>query len=298
MGREVKRHYVKVPGSTANLGPGFDTLGMAVDVYLHLKAEVSDKPEVAFSGEGEEQVEKGVNNLIYKSYRKYFSTVKEPFVPVKLSVHNEIPFKRGLGSSSAAIVGGLLLARKFAANKISKQEILNIANSIEGHPDNVAPALMGGMTACCVIDKQVVVSKINIPDSIKLAAIIPDLTISTKDARNILPESVPFRDAVFNVQRVSLLVNSLNTDNVSNLRYCFQDKLHQDYRKQFVPGFDEMVKRGMENGALGVYLSGSGPTIIAVCRSKGVQIVMEIGKVLGKKKISYSVKYLTPVMHV
>lgn len=294
----MRKQKIRVPGSTSNLGPGFDTLGMAVNLYLHLEARVSKKFSIEFTGEGSGQVSEGANNLIYKSYKKYFQKVKEPVVPIELFVNNEIPLERGLGSSAAAIVGGLQLAAKFAKRKLTKEELLDLASSIEGHPDNVAPSLFGGMTACCSIKNKVIVSKINIPKVIKFAAVIPDLTTSTQQARNILPSYISFQNAVFNVQRVSLLVNSFNTGDLSNMHLCFSDKLHQDYRKKFVPGFDEVVRRGLDAGALGVYLSGSGPTVMAVCRNKGALVVREMVKVFIKKRITYTVRYLEPVLKV
>ena len=300
MGSRVKRQEItlKVPGTSANLGPGFDTLGIAINLYLNLSAKISNKFLVEFSGEGEEQIEKGINNLIIKSYKRYFHKVKEPIIPIELSIDNEIPLKRGLGSSASAIVGGLLLAQRMAKKKISEQELLNMATSIEGHPDNVAPALLGGMTACCVVKNKVIVSSVKIPKKIKLTAIIPNLTISTKEARNILPQSIPFKDAVFNVQRAVLLVNSFNSSELENIHYFFSDKLHQDYRKGFIPGFDEAVKKGLESGAIGVYLSGSGPTIMAVCLNKGINVARAIGKVFEMKNIKSRIKYLEPVLNV
>ena len=290
-----KKVSIKVPGSTSNLGPGFDTLGLAINLFLKLEAETSDKLQINVHGEGEKEIPKNNNNLIYRSYQEYFKYVNEPSIPIRLSLKNEIPLKRGLGSSGAAIVGGILTARKFANKKVTDEELLNIAASVEGHADNVTPSLFGGLNACCMIKNKVIASKIKFPKRIKLIAVIPDLNISTKKARAILPKQINFKDAVFNVQRISLLLNSFYTNDFDNMKYYLCDKLHQDYRKEFVPGFDSAVKKGVEAGALGIYLSGSGPTIMAFCKNNNKIIAKVIVDVLKKKNIACRVVHLKPV---
>lgn len=294
--RKKIKVFLKVPGSTSNLGPGFDTLGLAVNLYLNLEAEPNDKLQINVSGEGAEEIKREKDNLVYSSFQEYLKYVNEPCFPIKLSLKNEIPLKRGLGSSGAAIVGGLLIAREMAEKKLSNEELLSIAASIEGHPDNVTPALFGGLNVSCLIKNRVIFSRIELSKSLKLAAVIPDINISTKKARAILPKSVDFKDAVFNIQRVSLLINSFYFKDFDNMRFYFEDKLHQDYRKVFVPGFDKAVEMGMKAGALGVYLSGSGPTIMAFYKNKGNIITKTIADVFNEKNISWRIVYLKPVL--
>ena len=293
--KKSKRISVKVPGSTSNLGPGFDTLGLAVNLFLYLEAEPSDKLLISVAGEGKNEISKNKDNLIYRSYREYFKYIKENVIPINLSSKNEIPLKRGLGSSGAAIVGGVIIAREMAKRKVSNEELLNIAASIEKHADNVTPALLGGFTACCMVKNNVIASRIKFPRDIKLVAVIPKLNISTKKAREILPKQINFKDAVFNVQRVSLLVNSFYTFDFDNIKHYLNDKLHQDYRKDFVPGFDLAMKRGIDAGALGLYLSGSGPTIMAFYRDQGKTVADAIAEVFDRKNIPFKIKYLNPV---
>ncbi len=292
--KKRKRISIKIPGSTSNLGAGFDTLGMAVNLFLNLEAAASDKLQIEVSGEGENEIPANANNLIYRSYRQYFRFVKEKIVPIKLSVKNEIPLKRGLGSSGAAIVGGIILAREMAKKKVSDEELLNIAASVEGHADNVTPSMLGGLTACCMFKNRVIAGKIKFPKNIKLVAVMPDLNISTKKAREILPKQINFKDAVFNVQRVSLFINSLYTSDFKNMKYYLCDKLHQDYRKKFIPGFDSALKKGLEAGAIGIYLSGSGPTIMAFCRDRESIVAKAVTDVLNRKNISCKTVHLKP----
>jgi homoserine kinase len=294
--KKAKNIILKIPGSTSNLGPGFDTLGLAINLFLHIKAEPSDKLYITVSGEGEKEIEKASKNLVYQSYKKYFQCINEEILPVKLSLKNEIPLKKGLGSSGAAIVGGLLLAREMAKKKISDNELLSIATSIEGHPDNVTPSLFGGLIASCLLKDKVIFSKINLSKQIKLIAVIPEINVSTKKARAILPKRVSFKDAVFNVQRVALLVNSFYVSDFDNMKYYFSDKLHQTYRKIFVPGFDDALKIGVKKGALGVYLSGSGPTIIAFYKDNGKVIAESIAEIFKKKNIACKIINLKPVL--
>jgi len=294
--RKKSKVSLKIPGSTSNLGPGFDTLGMAVNIYLNLEAEPSDELKISIFGEGANEIKKNRNNLVYRSFQEYFKYVGEPYFPIKLTLKNEIPLKRGLGSSGAAIVGGLLIAREMTGKMVSDEELLNIATSIEGHPDNVTPTLFGGLTISCIMKNRVIFSRIRFPKSIKLAAVIPDINISTKEARAILPKKINFKDAVFNVQRVSLLINSFYFKDFNNIKFYFEDKLHQNYRKIFVPGFDRAVEMGIRAGALGVYLSGSGPTIMVFYRDKGNIITKTIADVFYKKNISCRIVYLKPVL--
>lgn len=249
---------VKVPATSANIGPGFDTLGVALDIYnTYIVEEIGEGLEIS----GCEEVYADENNLTYVAMLKCFEKVGYKKRGIRIKIKSDIPVSRGLGSSATCIVGGLVAANEIMGNKLTIDELLDIATEIEGHPDNVAPALLGGMVVS-VYDKKVYYSKIQIKKGIKFLALVPDFKLSTKKSRSILPKVIPHSDAVFNVGRVALMVSALHNGEFDLLKVAGKDKLHQEYRGALIDGYSEIVETSNSLGAKGVFLSGAGPTIL------------------------------------
>ncbi|MDY0235601.1 MAG: homoserine kinase [Gudongella sp.] len=243
---------INVPATSANLGAGFDTLGIALNRYN--KFYIKEIEKVDFINE----------NLVYKSYRKVFEILDKPIVEVEIIIDTDIPLSRGLGSSAACIVGGVMGANEILGNLLSKEEILEISTMIETHPDNVAPAIYGGMVTSVMEGDKVYYCQIPIKNKLEFIALVPDFKLSTKMARGVLPEIIPYKDGVFNVGRVGLLLGALTTGRDDLLKHAFKDKLHQPYRGDLIPGFNEIMDFANYSGALGCYLSGAGPTIMCI----------------------------------
>ncbi len=262
MGKQIK---VKVPATTANLGPGFDALGMALNLYNTVTIE---KREQGFSvdkviGEGETVLSRDSSNLVVRAASYLLGSVGCAEQGFKLTLENRIPLASGLGSSAAAIVGGLVAANALVENPLSDDEILQMAIKIEGHPDNVAAALLGGVVVVAQDGDSYVHYRLVPREGLGITAVIPDFSISTAKARSVLPEKVALQDAVYNIGRAALLVTSLREGDWDLLRVALGDRLHQPYRCQLVPGLDDVFSVAVEAGAYGAFLSGAGPTVVA-----------------------------------
>lgn len=277
---------VRVPATSANIGPGFDTLGLAVNLFLSARAEISaGEPRILLRGEGADELPAGESNLLFQSYLVCGRAAGLDLPPLRISVRNSIPLKRGLGSSSAAIVAGILIADRMMGGRFTQQELVNIAAGIEGHPDNITPCLTGGIAICCYDGREVVYRKINPPPWLKLVAVIPDMVVETKKARAVLPKKISAKDAVFNLQRVALQVASWYGAQPDSLPLLFEDRLHQPYRKALIPGFEDVISAALDARASGVYLSGSGPTIMALYRKSGKLVGERMAAAFGKAGI-------------
>lgn len=258
---------VKVPGTSANCGPGFDCLGLAATIYNELEMTLLEDERLIIesSGDGAETIPTDDKNIVWKSARMVLerSDNAEKFKGAIIRMENHIPMSRGLGSSAAAIVAGLTAANAIVGTPFNRNEILKFATEIEGHPDNVAPAIFGGFTVSTV-DKGVVQTFSFTPKiKLKLVVAVPDFPLSTRVARQVLPKSVPLKDAVFNVGRAAMLVAALIEGKERFLSTAFDDALHQPYRTKLVPGMQEVFSAAKKSGALGVALSGAGPCLIA-----------------------------------
>lgn len=278
---EVGMVRVIVPATTANLGPGFDTMGLALDMYTEVIMETGGEGiRITSEGEGSEELSCSEDNLIYKCAKKLFDSVE--YEPKGLSVRiiNGIPLSRGLGSSASAIIAGLLAAREIAAANISDYELLKMATEVEGHPDNVAPALFGGFVLSRMEGKEIIYRKIDVDDKLLAVVAIPEFELPTEKSRAILPRTVSREDAIFNIGNASLLVYSLLMKDYSLLRKAMNDRLHEPYRIPLVPGLEEVKRRALGAGAFSAALSGAGPTVIAFAdehNSESVRSAMEEG---------------------
>lgn len=255
---------VQVPATTANLGPGFDCLGMALKLYnmvemVRLNAGLS----IEIHGEGAQEIARDQTNVVYRAAMRLFNQVG--FVPggLRIRLINNIPVARGLGSSASAIAGGLIAANIIAGGRLTQKELLTLAASLEGHPDNVAPALFGGIVVTSAVEGEVRFARIDPPAGLKAAVAIPEFKLSTRMARDVLPQQVSMQDAVFNLGRVALLVTALCRGDLGLLTGVIEDRLHQPYRASLVPGMKKVLAAARLAGARGVCLSGAGPTLIA-----------------------------------
>ena len=259
---------VKVPATSANMGAGFDCLGVALGLYNYVETEETDGGLVIdIKDSTADYLPLNEKNLIYRSMKTLFEEVGYKVKGLHIIQENNIPVTRGLGSSSAGIVGGLLAANEISKAGLGKDDILAMAARIEGHPDNVAPAILGGMTVNVTDFGKIKYVKADVPDDLIFAAFVPEFTLSTKKSRKILPNTVSVRDAVFNMGRSALLMSSIMTGKYENIRAATADKLHQRYRKKFIPNIDDVFKASYKAGALGVYLSGAGPAVVAIVRA-------------------------------
>lgn len=256
---------IKVPATSANLGAGFDTLGVALNLYNEFIVEESNTIQIETYPKIPE-FENPDKNLFVKVLKKTCEYFGNDFHGVKLTQKINVPVSRGLGSSATAIVGAIVAA--FTVNKkvLTDEEFFNIAYQFEPHPDNLLPALKGGFITACVEDKKTYYSKIPFPEELKFVVVIPDFELSTEKARKVLPEKVSLEDAVFNVQRVSLLISSLVNKDFDLLKVAMNDRLHEPYRKKLIPNFDKVVENALNSGAVGVSLSGAGSCMIALAK--------------------------------
>lgn len=272
---------VRVPATSANCGPGFDSLGLALAMYntfTFTPMEGADTYSYTFQGLGADilEQENPEDNLIGESMKKLFAVVGEEGVFGRIDVSIAIPPARGLGSSSTAIVAGLMLANRLVKKPLSKEAMLELANEMEGHPDNVAPALLGDLI-CAVQDGAagLCYGKISVPDSLRFAVVVPDVLVSTEYARSVLPTQIAHKKAVANVGRAALLVTALQQNKPELLAVALEDMLHVPYRKELIPCCDEVFAAAREAGAYGSTISGSGSTLIAYCNESTAHQVVE-----------------------
>jgi homoserine kinase len=257
---------VTVPATTANLGPGFDCIGAALTLYNEFKFTRLDKGEVIISvtGTEAEKVKTDESNLVYQAFVSFYQHLQQIPPPVKIEIKMDVPLARGLGSSATAIVGGLIGANLLAGEALSQSQIMELAIAIEGHPDNVVPALLGRCRLAATTDTAWEICDIPWHNHIVPVVAIPDFELSTKEARAVLPTQVSRGDAIFNTAHLGLLLRGLETANSNWLKAALQDKLHQPYRKALISGYDAVNSAALSKGAYGMVISGAGPTLLAL----------------------------------
>jgi homoserine kinase len=270
--------HVRVPATSANLGPGFDALGLALALYNEVTAQESSSVTVVVQGEGAGRLPTNEHNVVARGVQLAYEAAGRPFKGCALTCVNRIPAARGLGSSAAAWVGGLVAGNALLGDPLSRTALLTLAARVEGHPDNVAAALLGGLTVSCGrADGRVTAVTLPVPAAVRWVVLVPSVTSATAEARAVLPESVPRADAVFNVQRVSLLLAGLQTGRVDVLDAALDDRLHQPYRLRLFPWMPAVADAARRAGALGCVLSGAGPSLLAAVseHAEGVARAME-----------------------
>tara|TARA_B100000579_G_scaffold86857_4_gene68174 strand:- start:16988 stop:17890 length:903 start_codon:yes stop_codon:yes gene_type:complete len=266
---------IMVPASSANLGSGFDVIGACLNVWNEINFRKS-KFNIENIGFGSETLNTTKENLIYRSYVHTTNILGEKEIEVSLKCQNSIPTSGGLGSSSSAVIAGILLAYSVHNIDLHNDDIFQIASDIEGHPDNVGPALYGGITLGFKDLEKWYISNIKFDKNLKIVSFVSDQKILTSESRAALPNTISREDAVYNITRSALLVNSLNTNDFALLKYAFQDKLHEQYRTPEIKGFSTISNAAMNAGAISTYLSGSGPTISAITLGKELTINYEM----------------------
>ena len=303
---------VAAPATTANLGPGYDCLGMALDIWNTVEVEPlseGDTPSVSVSGEGEGELEAGPENLVYRSMEFLYRELGRPMPPLRVRCDNEIPLARGLGSSAAAIAGGLAAANALAnmngdGGGFTARDLLEMAATIEGHPDNVAAAVMGGLQLVVteaqdtpephLMRSTLYTVPVIVPAAIHAVLFIPETRIATADARAVLPQQLSVADAVHNMARVALLVAGMATNHPEYLSVATQDKLHQPYRQPLFPAMKLLIKAALDAGALGAFLSGSGSTVLALTQGREMTVAYEMAEAARQASVEGTVKVTQP----
>lgn len=253
---------ILVPATSANVGAGFDALGLALSLHNTVTMEEWDKLDIMASDGS--LVPTGTSNLIYRSAKAVYEQLGKPIKGLRIRQENPIPMARGLGSSSACIVAGILGANALLGSPLTKRQMLTLATSIEGHPDNVAPAMLGGFVSSVFDEGQVFTARKEINEELAFAAFIPNFKLLTEKARAALPKTVDRRDAVYNLSRAALATAAFCDGDYELLRVATKDALHQQYRLPLIPGGERVFEIAWDLGAYAVYISGAGPTIMAV----------------------------------
>lgn len=269
---------VKVPATSANLGPGFDCMGLAVSLYNIFQIEISDSVKFKLKGKYTRFIAPNKRNIFWKSASALWKQVGFEPKPLKVTIESYIPPTRGLGSSSTAVVAGLLTANAIAGYPLKKNELLKLATSFEGHPDNVTPALYGGITLTVMTENGIIPRVLVKNPKFKAVVVIPDFLLETGKARKILPSHLARKDVTFNCSRVGLLVDCLIREDYDLLKIATQDKIHQNQRASLIPGMADALSQAVQNGAYGAVLSGSGPTLLAFSPSNYAPRVANIMK--------------------
>jgi homoserine kinase len=253
---------VRVPASSANLGPGFDALGLALDLHLTCSFRRSERLCIVSSGVDAQSIPADESNLIWQTALTVAKDVGGSLPPISLEISNEIPLGKGLGSSAAALTAGVVIAHQLLDLRWSRHRILDEAAKIEGHPDNVAACVLGSIVASAIDSHGVTHAvRVELPAKFGVAVVVPDFALPTAEARKVLPESYSREDVVFNVQRSALLIASLFTGSTDSFSAALEDRIHQPYRAPLIPGFSDMLKLRAP-GLLGCALSGAGPSVL------------------------------------
>ena len=270
----MKKVTIRVPATTANLGPGFDAFGCALSLYTDVTFE---ETESGLEITGCEEEYTGPDNLAYVSYCAVLASLSEEIRGVKIHIQAQIPNGRGLGSSAALLVAGAMGANVLRGNKLSTQGLLNITNAMEGHPDNLAPAFFGGLTASMVDNGLPVTVNFPLHKDWEFLALVPDFEIATTFARSVLPTEVPRADAVYNISHGAMVLKALELGDEKLLRNAMQDRLHQGYRKKLIGDY-EAIESLVRTAGAAFCISGAGPTLL--CITMDPKLEEKLGKKL------------------
>ena len=277
----LDRITVRVPATTANIGPGFDCMAIALDIWNYVTVELG-KDGFEIYGEGAESLSQGSSNLVAYSFRTSFEESGREPPNSRFVCNNGIPLSRGLGSSSAAVVSGLVAGNELSGNHLAQNDLLKLATEIEGHSDNVSAALLGGCQVVVMDDAELITSKVPIPNCLKAVVFIPNTPMPTEEARNVLTPTIDRTNAVFNVGRVALLINAFATGDLTNLTVATQDRLHQPDRSSIFPSMKVIIQAALNAGAHGAFLSGAGSSILALTTEREITIGYEMAEAASK----------------
>jgi homoserine kinase len=281
---------VIVPATTANLGPGFDCLGMALSLYNEIEVIPLDAPPdstdiVEIEGEGSLELPCDDRNMIVYGMHRVFTRAGVTPPSFMLKTVNHIPMMSGLGSSSAAIVGGIVAGNELIGNPLSRNDLLTLATEMEGHPDNVGPALLGGLIVAVATADIPIITQVEVPP-LQAVIVTPELRVATDEARRILPPMLSRHDAIYNIGRAALVVQALSKGDFDLLGRAMDDRLHQPYRKHLIKGYDDVVSAAKAAGASAVAISGSGPTLIAFAPDRHKAIAHEMRQAFAVHEIN------------
>ncbi len=286
---------VQVPASSANIGPGFDILGLALKLYntVEMKEMDNDKLVIEYSGEGSEHIVCDESNLIYQGLKKFYDYVDQPCPGFHIKIANDIPLMGGLGSSSSAIVSGIVAANEHTSAKLSKHELLKLAVELDGHPDNVTPALFGGFTfSYQEADESADVIQLKFPGDLKIIAVTPNYHVSTHETRKEMPKKYPIKTVIKNTSNLYRLIKAFEEGELSRLATLLEDEIHQPYRFALVPGLKKAYENAYYNGAIGAYISGSGPTLAVIAKGNYELIAQGVVDEFQKEKLTAKVRVL------
>ena len=282
--------HVQIPATSANVGSGFDAVGIALTLYNDIYFSVQPEKttiEIKIEGLGQDSIPTVFeDNMVGQAMLAVAEKAGRHLPGGVMTLVNRIPPARGLGSSSAALIGGLILGDALTGAKLSKQEMLDIAAAMEGHPDNVAPALYGGLCASIITEAGTITNSIPVGDELSFVVVSPDVEVSTADARKALPKTIDYKDAVFNVSRVSFLITSLFLKRYDELGKGLQDKLHVPYRIKLIPAGEKVLQAAVDAGAVGATISGSGSTLIAFVTADGEQVLASMIKTFKENGVT------------
>lgn len=294
-----ERVVARVPASTANLGPGFDTLGMALPLFEWIDLRPSTPEEgttVTLLGDNLDGLPTDKSNLVYEVAQRVFAKAGVELPELRIAIRSEIPLTRGLGSSASAIVGALVAANELIGAPLSRDELFHMASELENHPDNVGPSIYGGIVAASWDGERASAVRLEPPADLDALVVIPAFELATKKARGVLPASVSLRDAVFNVSHSSLLTAALAAGRLDAVREALRDRLHQPYRAALVPGMETILREAPRHGALGAVLSGAGPTLLVLAEAgcdRG-EIERFVAGVMADEGIRAATRWLKP----
>ena len=286
---EAKTVKVRVPGTSANLGPGFDTLGIACSCYNELELTLfrEDRLEIEIYGEGAEKIPKTSRNIVWRSIQRVLRRVgcDDEYKGARIVMNNQVPLSRGLGSSATAIVGGIKAANEALGNPLKNRDLLKIATDIEGHPDNVAPAIFGGMTISTVRNGWPETFRFIPKLRFRMVVVVPDFFLPTKAAREVLPDKVDRADAILNIGSTAMMIAAFIKGSRRFLRNAFDDALHQPYRAELIPGMYDVFEAARRERALGAFLSGAGPCLMALANGNEVKVAEAMQQVLKNNHV-------------
>lgn len=282
---------VKVPATTANIGPGFDCMGMALPIYNTITIEETVLPgsgvQINVMAENDtadefslEHIPMDENSIIYKAVELLYNSIGQTPSELKITIHSQIPIARGLGSSASVIVGGLIAANELLGRPADEAALLSIATEVEGHPDNVTPAIVGGLILTSSEDDgSIVYRKLDWPEEWTLTVCIPEYELATDISRSVLPKEVPMQDAVYNAQRMGMFIHAIHTKDAKLMKLALKDKLHQPYRMKLVPGLEKIAERlKHEENVIGCVLSGAGPSILIISEKNNIDKIKSVVK--------------------
>lgn len=292
---------VKSPASSANLGPCFDCAGIALPLYNIVKTKKTNdgKIVVIIDEKGDvRRFEVDEKNIIFQSFKKFHEKTNTQMIGYEVNVETEIPIARGLGSSASVIAGALIGANELNGKPLSEHDLINIAASIEGHPDNTTPALTGGFVVASIEDDGTVLyEKIKWCDDWKISVCIPDYKLLTELARSVLPKEINFKDAVYNIQKSAQLITAITNGNEDIMRSALKDRIHQPYREKLIPGMVDIIEKlREEQNVLGCVLSGAGPTLAVITKGDNIDNVKKIvHKIWYDLDIKYQIMTFDPI---